>query len=82
MENKKITVYKSQRTVVEFTWDWIVRNPYASSDEGIIAHKKAREIHKEHMINFGKKVLDNISGRDIELIKPIEEIYKERYGEH
>jgi hypothetical protein len=40
---------------------------------------QAKQMEKQQIIKFANKVLDNVVGRDIELIKPIEEIYNETY---
>jgi hypothetical protein len=44
---------------------------------------EAEQMHKEQMIEFANKVLDNTVGDydgDIELLKPLEDIYNETYN--
>ena len=67
---------------VEWFFRWQNDNVEATVVEEIVAYETAKAMERQKMIKFAKIVLDNISERDIELIKPIEDIYNETYGKN
>jgi len=71
----------NKQTVVE----WLIesfKTLYPKIKEFKLIIGLAKEMEKEQMIKFAQIVLDNVSGRDIELIKLIEDIYNETYGQN
>jgi hypothetical protein len=79
---------KTKQTAVEWLKDQIIDNPdiYIKGNTLMIPNdifRKAKQMEKEQMIEFANKVLDNTVGDydgDIELLKPLEDIYNETYN--
>lgn len=69
------------QTVV--SWYRSKLNSCSTASDERFAYEKAKQLEKENMIEFAKKVLDNSDCSFTGMVvanKPIEEIYNETYG--
>lgn len=73
---------ETKQTAVKFLWQWIMKNPLGSFDDGIKAYNKAKQMEKEQMIKFAMHLHDvdiSKTGTDI-LMEEAEQYYNEMYG--
>jgi hypothetical protein len=42
---------ETKQTAVKFLWQWIMKNPLGSFDDGIKAYNKAKQMEKEQIVN-------------------------------
>jgi len=42
---------ENKQTAVKFLWQWIMKNPLGSFDDGIKAYNKAKQMEKEQIKN-------------------------------
>ncbi len=64
---------ETKQTAVKFLWQWIMKNPLGSFDDGINAYNKAKEIEQEQIEEAYNTTYGFIDGR---------EYYEKTYGIH